>query len=113
MSHDLIEEARADARRFELAFDHTFRIDSRLLEPEDFLHRDYLTFHAGELGYADDLAAAVGEAGDLHHDVEGGRDLRARRTRRDVDTAHADHLLDTGQSVARRVGVDGGHRPFV
>ena len=37
----------------------------------------------------------------------------ACRTRRDVDAAHADHLLDARQSIARRVGVDRRHRAIV
>ena len=40
-------------------------------------------------------------------------DLLAHRLFRQVGRAHRDHGLDTGQRVARRVGVDGGQRAVV
>ena len=45
--------------------------------------------------------------------LDGRRDLLAHRALGQVRRAHRDHRFDTGQRVARRVGVDGRQRPVV
>ena len=60
---DVVEEARPDAGRLEAALDLSVGVDAGLTEAEDLLHRDDVAFHAGELGQAEQLAAAVGRGG--------------------------------------------------
>src|SRR5580704_9311173 len=80
---------------------------------EDVLHRDDVTFHAGNLGQGDDFAGAVAEAGDLHHDIDCRRDLPTQCILGNVQAAHGDHGLETAQRVAWRVRVNGGQRAVV
>src|SRR3954454_7767515 len=109
----LIEESGPDSSCFELALDLSIGADPRLAEAEDLLHRHDLAFHSGQLRYADELAAAIGQAGDLDDNVDRRSDLRAGRFRGDVDPTHPDHLLDTRERIARSIGVDRGHRAIV
>src|SRR5204862_705057 len=67
-------------------------------------------FHTRDLGDARDLARAVAEARLLDDDLNRRGDLLTHRPLRQIRGAHRDHRLDTGQRVARRVGVDGRQR---
>ena len=80
---------------------------------EDLLHRDDVAFHAGDLRDAGDLSGAVAHARLLNDDLDRRRDLLAHRALGQVHAAHRDHRFDTGQRVARRVGVDGRQRSVV
>src|SRR5690606_12772183 len=78
-----------------------------------FLHRDDIALHAGDLGHRDHAPRAVLEAAGLHDQVDGAGDLGAHRLDRHLDPGHGDHVLQTADAVAGRVGVDRGHRPVV
>ena len=69
--------------------------------------------HAGNFGDGDNFAGAVREARDLNHGVNGGRDLVAHRALGNIQICHRNHVLDTGERVALRVGVDRGQRAVV
>ena len=49
----------------------------------------------------------------MNDDANGGGDLTADARDRHRQAGHADHLLQTGQRVARRVGVNCGHRALM
>ena len=83
------------------------------VEGEDVLERDDLALHADDLGDGGDAARAVLEAGLLDDEVEGPGDLLADGAHRQVDAGHEHHRLETGQRVARGVGVDGRDRAVV
>src|SRR6266567_1995885 len=91
------------------------RPDARGSEGADHLASgpDALLFHAGHFGHARHLAGAVAQARDLDDNVERGGNLLAHRAFGEVEAAHGDHGFETGERVARRVGVDGGHGAFV
>ena len=59
------------------------------------------------------LRDAVAETRLLDDELNRRRDLLAHRALGQVRRAHRDHRFDTGQRVARRVGVDGGQRSVV
>ena len=67
----------------------------------------------GHLGDRGHLALAVGLTLQLHDELDGAGDLAADRGDRHRQAGHADHLLETRDGVARRVGVDRGHRAFM
>src|SRR5579872_5555676 len=73
---------------------------------EDVVHRDDVAFHAAHLGDLRDAPAAIAMAFHLYDDVDGAGDLRADGARRQAHIAHLHHVLDTGEGVARGVGVD-------
>src|SRR6185503_5559191 len=105
-SLELLAELRANARRAQAAL-HLAVDECGLLEHEDVLQDDCVTFHALDLGDVRDLARAVLQTGDLHDEVERGRDLLAHRALRQVDAGHEAHRLDAGDHVSRRVRVTG------
>ncbi len=72
-----------------------------------------VSFHAGDLGKAGQAPRPIAKTADLDDDIDRGRDLRAGRARRDVDTAHADHLLDTRKRVSGGIRVNSRHRAIV
>ncbi len=80
---------------------------------EDFLHLDDVAFQPGYFRDRRDLALAVGLARELHDELDGAGDLAADRGHRHRQASHADHLLQARDGVARRIGVNGGHRAFV
>ncbi len=84
----------------------------RLVE-EDFLHRDGVAFHAGDLRDAGHLALAVAHARKLHDQVDRGSGLLADGPHRQVDAGHQYHRFQPGQRVAGGVGVQGGQRAVV
>ena len=53
------------------------------------------------------------KAAGLDDQVYGRRKLRSQRTYRQLETGHADHGFQARQGVARRIGVDSGHRAFM
>ncbi len=59
------------------------------------------------------LRAAVAETRALHHQVDGRSQLLANHLVGHVLAGHHDHGFETRESVARRVGVDGGHGAVV
>ena len=64
------------------------------------MHGNDLAFHARDLVEADEPALAVAHALELQDDVQRGSDLTAHALGRQVETGHADHLLEPGQGVA-------------
>ena len=85
-----------------------------LLELKDLLHGDHVPFHADDLGDAGHLARPALQPAGLDDQVDGGGDLlAAARVTGRFEPGHADHRLEPRQGVARRVGVDGGHRAVV
>ena len=104
---------RPHAGGTEPAGNPAFLGDAHLLEHEDVLHGDDVAFHAGDLRDRRHLARAVGQARLLHDELNGRRNLLPHGFLRQVGRAHRDHRLDTGQRVARRVGVHGGQRSVV
>jgi hypothetical protein len=81
--------------------------------PSDRVEMRLVALHARDLLQTDESAFAVTHALQLDHHVEGRGDLSAHGAGRQVHAGHADHLLQPAERVARRVGVDGGHRAFV
>src|SRR4030042_236824 len=105
---EFLGELRPDARGMEIPDYPTLAVDAALLKAVDVLHRHHLTLHAGYLRDGDDLACPVRHAGDLDYHLEGGDHLLADGAEREVEAGHQDHVLDAGEGVPRRVGVDGG-----
>ena len=58
---------------------------------------------------ADAALQAVG----LNDQVDGAGDLLPHGLERQVEAGHRDHRFDTGDGVARRIGVQRRHRAFV
>ena len=109
----IVQEARAHARRDVMALRRAVGIGGGADVIEDLLHLDDVALHAGDLGDGGDPALAVAEALQLHDDAHGGGDLAADRGLAHGHAGHADHLLEAGDRLARLVGVDGGHRALV
>src|SRR5260221_5597741 len=101
---ELLDELRSDTGRLEAALDLAFD-DAGLLEDEHVLHDDHITFHALDLGDVHDLAGTVLEAALLDDEVDRRGDLLADGSERQVDAGHEDHRLESGEHVARAVGV--------
>ena len=110
---DAVRALRPDARGAEPADDLAVLRDAHLLEHEDLLHGDHVTFHAGDLRDARHLARAVGHARLLHDDLDGRGNLLPHGLLGQVHVAHRDHRFDTREGVARRVGVNRGERTVV
>src|SRR6476660_4858662 len=96
---ELLDELRPDAGRLEPALDLAFD-DTGLLEDEDVLHDDDVTFHALDLGDVDDLPGPVLEAALLDDQVNRRGDLLADGAQGQVDAGHQDHRLEARQPVA-------------
>src|SRR6516165_11699062 len=107
------QEARAHAGGSEAALHLAFLIRRFFDEPIEFLHLDDVAFHPGNLADADNAPAAVGKSLKLHDEMDGRSDLTADARDRHRQAGHADHLLQPLHRVARVVGMDGGHRPFM
>src|SRR5271157_3923422 len=88
-------------------------VNAAAIKHENVLQRDHLSVHSGDLGNRDHFARTVGETRDLDDGVDSTGDLLANGTLGNVEVGHGDHVLDTSQGVARRVGVDSGERTFV
>src|SRR2546423_2985825 len=110
-AHDLelLDELGPDAGRLQAALDLAFD-DTGLLEDEDILHDDDITFHTLDFGDVGDLAGAVLEAALQDDEVDGRRDLLTDGPHRQVDAGHEDHRLEARQHVTRAVGVARRHR---
>ena len=87
--------------------------EASLLEHEDVLEDDDVAFHALDLGDVGDLARAVLEPLLVDDQVDGRRDLLADRAQRQLDAGEEHHRLESGEHVARGVGVAGRHRAVV
>ena len=83
------------------------------LIPEDFLHRDHFAFHAGHFRDRHHAARAILKTRGLHNQVHSRRNLGSGRLLRHFDPGHGDHVFQTRHTIARRVGVDRGHRAVV
>ena len=59
------------------------------------------------------LRDAVAQTRALHNDRQRRSNLLAHRLFRKIQVAHRHHRFKTGQGIARRVGVDRGHRSLV
>src|SRR5580698_4929916 len=86
---------------------------TRLFEQENILQRDDVLLHADHFGDVGDAAGAVAEARSLDKQVDGRGDLLADGTNTHIGIGHADHHLETAQTVARGVGVERGERSVV
>src|SRR5262245_47271127 len=113
-AHDLelLDELRADAGRLQATLDLALG-HAGLLEDEHVLHDDDVAFHALDFGDVGDLARAVLEAALMDDQVDCRGHLLADGPQRQVDARHEDHRLETGQHVARAVGVARRHRAVV
>src|SRR5664280_1095983 len=109
---ELLDELRTDASGLEAALDLALD-DARLLEDEDVLHDDHVTFHPLDLGDVRDAPGAVLEPGLVDDEVHGGGDLLADGAERQVHAGHEHHGLQARKHVARAVRVAGGHRAVV
>ena len=83
------------------------------LEPENFLRRRDWTFHSRDLDDARDPSRSIRQSRHLDDQVERRRDLLAHRSIGQVCSCHQDHGFETRQCIARRVGVNRGHRALV
>src|SRR5260370_31860181 len=106
-------KTRANSPRAERSDNFTGAITSRALELEDLLHRDRLTFHAGNLRDRNDSARTICETGHLNDKIDCRSDLLAHRPVRESHPRHLDHRLKTGEGVSGCVGVDRGERSVV
>src|SRR5436190_23904987 len=91
---ETIAALRTDARRLEPAAHLAVLAKTETLEQEDVLHGDDAALHAGELGDAGDLSRAVGEARNLHDQVDGRGNLLADRLFRNIQVRHGDHRVE-------------------
>ncbi len=66
-----------------------------------------------DFGDVRDLSRAPLQAVGLDDQVDGAGDLLPHGLQRQVEAGHRDHGFHTGDGVARRVGVERGHRAFV
>src|SRR5690348_7345668 len=80
---------------------------------EDFLHLYDVALKPGHFGDRGHLALAIRLTLQLNDQLDGIGDLAADRGNGHRQARHADHLFETGKSVARRIGVDRRHRAFV
>src|SRR5215813_10354722 len=106
-------EARPDPRRDEAPGDHPISIDAVALELEYLLEHDRVALHSGDLADAGDLARPVREAGGMDDTVDRRADLLTHGTRRDRDTRHLQHHLESADAVPGGVRVHGGDGPIV
>src|ERR1019366_6413866 len=98
------EKTRAHAGGREMALHGAVRPSAGAYVFEDFLHLDDVAFQPGYFRDRRDLALAVRLARELHDELDGAGDLAA-------DRGHRHRQARDG--VARRIGVNGGHRAFV
>ena len=70
-AHDfqVIQALGADARADEVPLSHAVDIQTRLLEDEQVVHTDDVSFHAGDFGDSGDLSHSTRKASGLHNDV--------------------------------------------
>ncbi len=83
------------------------------LEAKDVLQLGRGPLHADDFRDVLHAANAVLEAPNVDDQVQGGNDLFADGARGEIEPGHQDHRLQPGESVARAVGVDGGHPAVV
>src|SRR5262249_10687164 len=103
-----LRERRPQSRSAELPA--TFRIAHEL---EDLLYLNDGAVYAGDLADARDATAAVSRALQLHDDLDSRRDRRRDARLAHGEARHSHHLFQTGDSIARTVGMDGGHGPLM
>lgn len=77
------------------------------------LRGDHRVAHAGHFGNGNDAPLAVGQAPDLHDEVQRAGDLPAQAVLAALEAGESRQHFDPVQAFARRVGVDRGHGPFV
>src|SRR5262249_23252294 len=80
---------------------------------EDLLHQHDAAVDPGDLAYAGHTALAVGKPMQLHHHLDRRSNLRPDAVLGHRKAGHANHLFQTQYCVARAVGMDRGHGPFV
>src|SRR5580692_199660 len=88
-------------------------VNAAALKNENVAQGDHVVFHAGDFGDSDDFARTVGKTRDLDYGMDGVGDLMANCPLGNVQVGHGHHVFDSGQGVARGVGVDGGERSLV
>ncbi len=108
-----VHETGTHAGRFKVAGARALLVDAILHELEDVLHDDRLLLHVQHFGDVGDLSRPALQPVGLNDQVDRRRKLLANRLERQFDPAHRDHRFDTGNGVARVVGVDRRHRAFV
>src|SRR5215217_558509 len=104
---------RPDAGGPEPTHHPALRVEPGLLEHEDVLHRDDVAFHAGDFRDAGHATRTILQARLLDDDVDRRCNLVTHRLLRQIDCTHRDHRFDTGQRIARRVGVHRGQGSVV
>src|SRR5664280_404945 len=109
---ELLDELRPDPGWLQATLDLAFD-DAGLLENEDVLHHDHVTFHPLDLGDIRDSPRSILEARLVDDEVHGGRDLLADGTQREIHAGHQDHGLEAREHIPRAVRVAGGHRAVV
>src|SRR5208337_3524810 len=88
-------------------------VDATAIENENILESDHVAIHAGDLGNGDNLAGTVGQSSDLHDGMNGIGDLVADGAFGNIEIGHGNHVFDTSEGVAGRIGVYGGERTLV
>ena len=110
---ELVEEHRAQPGRLEAPVDRAVRRERLDLELEDVLQGDHVGLHALDLGDRRAAPRPVLEPLDVADHVERRGDLLADRLDRQVVARHQHHRLETGERVARGVGVHRRQRAVV
>ena len=67
---------------------------------EDVVQADHIAFHTGYFNDTDNFPDAADKSADLHDKIESGTHLLSDGFDGVVDTGHADHVLNTTQSVS-------------
>src|ERR1700730_2915617 len=80
---------------------------------KDILHGNYVRFHAGNFRDSKNFSRPIAQASDLNHQVNGGRNLPSDGGIRNAQVRHRDHGFQSGESIARRVRVNGGQRAIM
>src|SRR2546430_16491366 len=105
---ELVHDVRRDPGWPEDAGHDAVLVRAVRLVEEDFLHRDGVAFHTGDLRDAGHLALPVAHARQLHDQVDRGGGLLADGPHWQIDAGHEYHRLEAREGVARGVGVEGG-----
>src|SRR5579863_6938476 len=111
--HEVVKERGPDAGRGKMSDDISSGIGALFYETEDFVHLNDFSLHSGDFVDAGQLAPAIGKPLQLHYERHSGCNLTANACYRQPHARHCDHLLKALERIARRVGMDRGHRPFV
>ena len=113
----LLDQAAGKLRHvaggIEVAAGNAAIIDARLLKAEQILNRIVAAFQGRDFRNPHDAANAALETGQMNDERDRRGDVPPHDGDRQVEARHADHHFQTGQGVARVVGVDRRQRAFV